>query len=101
MNRSQTLAVALLVAVLPITSPAFASDRNDNHRPRHHSGHHYRNYDNGHQARPIARHYCGDHDRYHYGAGHSDAYYDHQEHNRASIVLPIPFPPFPHIEIHH
>ncbi len=114
MNRTQTLAVVLMAALLPLTSAAFASDRgHDDRRDRRHSehrghndGHHYGHHYGHHgDHRHHNRHYCRQDHRgefHHYDRGHN-----------ARVVLPYPpLPPFPvvvlhkkhhgaHIDLHH
>lgn len=115
MNRTQTLAVAVLATLLPFAQTAFASDRehgdrghgrsehargydygHDQHRYRgHHDSHHY-----SHRHTRYCQHGHDDHDDYSHDAGHYS--YNNQ---RAQIVLPFPpLPPFPGVVLskkHH
>lgn len=103
MNRTKTIASALLVMMLPFTSPSFASERDREHgdRGRDHEygeyrqGRHDGHY--GHHRHHYRHHYYNHHDRHHYR--HHDAY-RHSEYrghdNHASVSLPFPpLPPFP------
>jgi len=112
MNRTKTLAAALLLAVLPLTSTAFASDRDYAERGRgHNSGHEYDRDEDRHYGhhRPHYRHYDRHHSRHHYR--HYDYRHGHGGHEdrgwedrRASVTLPFPpLPPFPVIifDKHH
>lgn len=109
MNRTQTLTIALLVAVLPFTSAAFASDREDNER-RHGRGDGHERHERYHEREGHERHherydhedrgYYGHHSRHqrrHYN-NYDQGYSRHGrwEDNRTSVVLPFPpLPPFP------
>jgi len=101
MNRTKTLAVALLIAALPFASATYASERgHDNRgqgRPEHARGH-----DAGHD-----RHgYRGHHGRHHYRHNHHNRHHNvgHSGHG-ARVALPFPpLPPFPVIVLnkkHH
>jgi hypothetical protein len=93
MNRTKTLAVALLVALLPFAPAAFASDRGHNDRGRDDRGQgrpdHARGHDYGHDRHGYRGHHYGHHyrhydTRYYYGG------------RPAQVVLPFPpLPPFP------
>lgn len=84
MNRTKTIASALLLMILPFASPAFASERGHGDRGR---GHEY----GQHRQNPYGHNYY-QHDRHH-GYHHGD-YRWHDNH--ASVTLPFPpLPPFP------
>jgi hypothetical protein len=92
MNRIKAITVAVLVAALPFTPAAFASDRGQGDR-----GHGYGHNQHG---------YGGHHHRHHYRHGHhhGTGHYSHGGHG-AQVVLPFPpLPPFPVIVLnkkHH
>jgi zinc transport system substrate-binding protein len=100
MKRTQTFAVALLAALLPLTSAAFASDRDHDrrddrrpeHRREHDRGHKHRGH-HGQHYRHLHRHH-GHHGHEHYDGNH-----------RTGVVLPFPYlPPLPVIVLnrkHH
>lgn len=117
MNRTQTLAVAVLATLLPFAQTAFASDRehadrghgrseharghgHDQHRyRRHHDSHHYTQH-HSHRHTQYCRH---DHDDYY--QDYNDAGHYSYNNQRAQIVLPFPpLPPFPGVVLskkHH
>ena len=114
MNRTQTLAVALLVAALPFTSVAFASDRDEDDDHERHERHHERYDDHGyrghHSRHQYRRHqrprfYCAHHHQYHdHAHDHDEGHgrYNRWEDRGNRIVLPFPpLPPFPVIIFKH
>lgn len=89
MNRTQTLAVAVLATLLPFASAAFASEREHDDRG-HGRPEHARGHDYGHD-----RHgYRGHHNRHHYRHGHHGYQHDtghySQGGHRAEVMLPFP-----------
>jgi hypothetical protein len=96
MKRTQTIALALLVAALPLTSAAFASDRGHDDRGHGGSGH-TRGHDNGHGHGHGQHEYRGHHNHHHYRYDHNGRHYDTVHYGqRAQVVLPFPpLPPFP------
>jgi hypothetical protein len=106
MNRTQTIAVALLVAALPFASTAFAADRGHGDR-----GNGHQDRDNGHDRHGYRGQHGHDHYRYGYRGHHIKHHYRHRHDNaghyghRAQVVLPFPpLPPFPVIVLnkkHH
>lgn len=102
MNRTQTLAIAVLATLLPFAQPAFASDweHGDRGHDYGHDQHRYRGHHDSHRHTQYCRH---DHDDYY--QDHNDAgHYSHND-QRAQIVLPFPpLPPFPGVVLskkHH
>lgn len=96
MKRTQTIAAALLVAALPLTSAAFASDRGHDDRSHGGSGH-SRGHDNGHDQHEYRGHHNHHHYHHHYRYDHNGRHYDTVQYGRrAQVVLPFPpLPPFP------
>lgn len=102
MNRTKTIASALLLMILPFAAPAFASDRDRGHEDEEYRhGHHGRH---GHH-RPHYRHHYYHHQDWHHNRHHGSYRHDYRGHdNRASVTLPFPpLPPFPVIVVkpHH
>ncbi len=102
MNRTQTLAVAVLATLLPFAQAAFASDweheDRDHGRSEHARGHNYDHDQHGYRGDHYPHHhtqYC-QHDHDDYYQDYNNAGYYSRNDQRAQIVLPFPpLPPFP------
>lgn len=96
MNRTKTIASALLLMILPLAVPAFASDRDHGDRGRGHEYGQHRQGHYGHHRPHYRHHYDRHHDRHHY-RHHGSYRHDYRGHdNHASVTLPFPpLPPFP------
>lgn len=98
MNRTQTLAVVVLAALLPFTQTAFASDRDrsDHGRSKHSRdyGHdRHRDHYERHNGHYHGHHYCNEDHRYHhYQSRYS---HDNQYNYGGQVGIRLPFPPLP------
>lgn len=97
MNRTKTIASALLLMILPFATSTFASERDHGERGRGHEYGQHRDGHYDHRRHHYRHHYDNHHDRHHYR--HHDSY-RHSEYrghdNHASVSLPFPpLPPFP------
>ena len=125
MNRTQTLATALLFASLPFAQSALADgrDRDDydgrrSHAEDRHHGHgyghdrdHRRHYDRGHYGHYRHHGHHARHGGYGWRHDHGRHYGHYDSHDRGyrptvvapRLVLPLPLPPVPMIVIkkHH
>jgi len=103
MNTFTRSAAALLVALLPLSPAAFASDRHHGDGPRHgtryeqHAGYGHHNHYRAHRHYGHRHHYRWhryDRDGYGYGYGH--------RHDRTARIV-VPLPPVilpPHVVLH-
>ena len=102
MNRTQTIAVALLVVALPFASAAYAADRGHGDRDNGHQDH-ARGHDYGHDRHGYRGKHGHDHYRHGYHGHHYKHHYRHGHHlnaghygHGAQVMLPFPpLPPFP------
>ena len=102
MNRTQTLAVAVLAILLPFAQTAFARDEDHSDRGRseyessydhdQHHGHHDRHY-RSHRGHYHGHHYCNEDHRY----NHYQSQYNHgnQYNYGGQVGIRLPFPPLP------
>jgi len=100
MNRTQTIAVTLLVAALPFATSLYAADRGHGDHGGGHSGrshgHHNDHGGRGHYGHHNHHGYHHGHNHFYYGPGYVPGYFPgNYSYGGPDIQVVLPFPPIP------